>query len=168
MRVARRAKPRTSLPAQGRDRGRSRNGNGNQSALPGASRKSNGALPRTQERRAYARARMELSLSVRRVAGQPSDRPIALHTVDISPSGAFFLYPHRIDPGTPLLIEVALLEQRRRHSAVRMSTDAHVVRAQPSGRPGWHGLAVAFDDIRYLRGEHSLAHSGTSVAAPPS
>jgi hypothetical protein len=166
MRVARRAKSRTSLRAQELDRGRNRNGN--QSALPGASRKSNRALVRTQERRAYARARMALSLSVRRVAGQPSDRPLALHTVDISPSGAFFLYPHRIDPGTPLLIEVALLEQRRRHPAVRMSTDAHVVRAEPlENRVGtvWQSL---FDDIRYVRGEHSLAHSEISVAVPPS
>jgi hypothetical protein len=108
---------------------------------------------------------MALSLFVRRIAGQPSDRPVPLHTVDISPSGASFLYPHRIDPGTPLLLEVALLDQRRRHRAVRMSTDAHVVRAEAASKRGWHALAVAFDDIRYERGEHSLAHSGISLAS---
>ena len=160
MRVARKAKSRNSLRIQEPDQG--------ELAVPGAARWSSRPSLRTQERRAYARARMALSLSVCRVAGQPSSQPVALSTVDISPSGAFFLYPQRIDPGTPLLIEVAFLEQRRRHRAVRMRTDAHVVRAEAAGKPGWHGLAVAFDEISYVRDEHLLAGSGLAVAPPRS
>jgi hypothetical protein len=107
-------------------------------------------------------------LAVRNVAGQLSPRPLTVHTKNISSSGAYFLYPEWIEPGTPVAIEVSLLVQRRRHRAVRMCTDAHVVRAQPGGKPGWHGLAVAFDDIRFVRGDYSLSHSGLSVTVASS
>jgi c-di-GMP-binding flagellar brake protein YcgR len=151
MRVARQAKSRTATRgAQERDR----NGNGNESAFHGATRVSNRAQARTRERRAYERAQMALALSVRRIAGQPSSEALSLRTIDISSSGALFLYPERIEPGTPLRIEVTLIEERLRHRAVRMCTDAHVVRAQSNGKPGWHALAVAFDEIGYVRDEH--------------
>jgi c-di-GMP-binding flagellar brake protein YcgR len=161
MRVARQAKSRTATIAiQERDR--------NASAFDGAARLSKRSPVRTQERRAYARARMALALSVLRVAGQPSSQPPALRTIDISSSGALFLYPQRIEPGTPLRIEVTLIEERLRHRAVRMRTDAHVVRAQTNGKPGWHALAVAFDEIGYLRDEHLLAPSKVPAALPHS
>jgi len=67
MRVARQDKSRTATRGvQERDR----NGNGNGSAFHGAARVSERAPVRTRERRAYPRAQMALSLSVRRVAGQ--------------------------------------------------------------------------------------------------
>lgn len=106
---------------------------------------------RIHERRAYVRARLPLPLWVCRIAGQASSIPPMLRIQDISSSGAFFLYPERIDPGTPLSLEVSLIEERRRHRAVRMCVDAHVVRTEAAGKAGWHGLAVAFDDIRYVR-----------------
>jgi hypothetical protein len=119
---------------------------------------------RTQERRTFARARMALSLSVRRVAGQLSSQPLALRTIDISSSGASFLYPQRVEPGTPLRIEVTLIEERLRHRAVRMCANAHVVRAGAAGRPDWHTLAVVFDEIGYERDEHLLARSELPAA----
>jgi hypothetical protein len=107
---------------------------------------------------------MALALSVRRVAGQPSSESLTLRTIDISSSGALFLYPQRIEPGTPLRIEVTLIEERLRHRAVRMCTDAHVVRAQTNGKPGWYALAVAFDEIGYERDEHLLRRSEPRAA----
>jgi hypothetical protein len=111
---------------------------------------------------------MALSLSVRRVAGQPSSQPLALRTINISSGGASFLYPQRIEPGTPLRVEVTLIEERLRHRAVRMCTDACVVRAEAAGKPDWHTLAVVFDEIAYERDEHLLARSELPAALPRS
>lgn len=120
---------------------------------------------RARERRSYARARLALPISVSRIAGQPNPKTSALRVKDISSSGAFFLYPLRIEPGTPVVLEVSLIEERPRHRAVRMCADAHVVRTQETEKPGWHGLAVVFDDIRYIRnGQHSN-QLGTTLAA---
>jgi hypothetical protein len=116
---------------------------------------------RAHERRAYVRARLPLPLWVCRIAGQAGSVPPMLRVHDISSSGAFFLCPEKIDPGTPLSLEVSLVGERRRHRAVRMCVDAHVVRTEAAEKDGWHGLAVAFDDIRYVRNRHlsePLAH----------
>jgi hypothetical protein len=150
MRVARQPKSRTATRGV---KERDRNGKGNESAFHGAARALDRTQGRTRERRSYERAQMALALSVRSVAGQPSPEAPALRTIDISSSGALFLYPERIEPGTPLRIEVTLIEERLRHRSVRMCTDAHVVRVQANGKPGWHALAVAFDEIGYVRDE---------------
>src|SRR5579871_2431845 len=92
---------------------------------------------RNHERRAYVRARLTLPVWVCRIAGQASPAPPPLRIHDISSSGAFFLYPEKIDPGTPLSLEVSLIEERRRHRAVRMCVDAHVVRAEAAEKSGW-------------------------------
>jgi len=34
-----------------------------------------------------------------------------------------------------------------------MRTEAHIVRAEASSRPGWHSLAATFDDITFQREE---------------
>jgi hypothetical protein len=163
MRVARQTKSRTATRGvQEPDR------SGNESAFRGTARVSSRAQARTRERRAYARSQVALALSVRRVAGQPSSEAPVLSTIDISSSGALFLYPERIEPGTPLRIEVTLIEERLRHRSVRMCTDAHVVRAQPNGKPGWHALAVAFDEIGYLRDEHLAPRAEQPAALPHS
>ena len=165
MRVARQAKSRTATRGvQERDR----KGNGNEPAFHGAVRVSERAPVRNRERRAYARAQVALALSVRRVAGQRSSETPALSTIDISSSGALFLYPERIEPGTPLRIEVTLIEERLRHRSVRMCTDAHVVRAQANCKPGWHALAVAFDEIGYVREEHLPSRAELPAALPHS
>jgi PilZ domain-containing protein len=152
MRVARQAKSRTATRSiQERDR--------NEPAFHGAVRVSKRAQARVRERRSYTRAQMALSLCVRRVAGQRCAQPLALRTIDISSSGALFPYPEWIEPGTPLRVEVTLIEESLRHRAVRMYTDAHVVRTEPNGKPGWHALAVAFDEIGYVRDEDLPARS---------
>lgn len=152
MRVARQAKSRTATRSiQERDR--------NEPAFHGGVRVSKRAQARARERRAYTRAQMALSLCVRRVAGQRCAQPLALRTIDISSSGALFPYPQWIEPGTPLRIEVTLIEESLRHRAVHMCTDAHVVRTEANGKPGWHALAVAFDEIGYVRDEDLSARS---------
>ncbi len=125
-------------------------------------------IARVLERRAYVRARLPLTLCVARVAGQASSEPPVLRLRDISSSGAFFLYPEKIEPGTPLALEVSLIRERRRHRAVRMCVDAHVVRAEAAGKAGWHGLAVAFDDIRYVRNEDLIGRSSRPTDLPVS
>jgi hypothetical protein len=105
------------------------------------------------ERRAYARAKLSLPLRVKRIAGQKERMGELLRTTNISSSGVLFLCPQRIEPGTPIEIEVCLVDRPFGRGTVRMRTEAHIVRAEPGSRPGWHSLAATFDDITFLREE---------------
>ena len=105
------------------------------------------------DRRAYPRAALSLPLRLKRVAGQREPVPISLVTKNISSSGVYFLSPRRIEPGTPIELEVSLVERPLGRGSVRMSTAAHVVRIDPTQTPGWHGLAATFDDISFQRDE---------------
>ena len=111
------------------------------------------AVGRPDERRAYARATLSLPLRVKRIAGQRERSAEALRTANISSSGVLFLFPQRIEPGTPVEIEVCLVDQPFGRGTVRMKTEAHIVRAEPSTRAGWHSLAATFDDITFQREE---------------
>lgn len=106
-----------------------------------------------EERRSYARAKLSLPLRVRRIAGQRERMREPLQTTNISSSGVLFLCPQRIEPGTPIEIEVCLVDRPFGRGSVRMRTEAHIVRAEPASRPGWHSLAATFDDITFQREE---------------
>jgi hypothetical protein len=105
------------------------------------------------ERRRYARAKLSLPLRVKRVAGQRGRSAKPLQTVNISSSGVLFLCPERIDPGTPIEIEVYLIDRPFGRRTVKMTTEAHIVRADATSRTGWHSLAASFDDISFQREE---------------
>ena len=105
------------------------------------------------ERRMHARAALNLPLRLHRVAGQLEPTPLTLLTRDISSSGVFFLAPKPIAPGTPIELEVALVDRPLGQGSVRMCTAAHVVRSQPASSPGWHAVAATFDDIAFDRYE---------------
>ena len=111
------------------------------------------AVRPAEERRAYARAKLSLPLRVKRIAGQREALGERLRTANISSSGVLFLCPHRIEPGTPIEIEVRLIDRPFGRGTVRMKTDAQIVRAEDSARPGWHSLAAVFDDITFQREE---------------
>ena len=106
-----------------------------------------------EERRAYARAKLSLPLRVKRIAGQRDLMGELLRTTNISSSGVLFLCPQWIEPGTPIEIEVCLVDRPFGRGTVRMKTEAHIVRAEPASRPGWHSLAATFDDITFQREE---------------
>jgi PilZ domain len=105
------------------------------------------------ERRSYVRASLTLPLCVRTVAGRSDPGLMTLSTQDISSSGIFFLCPRRIEPGTPIEMEVTLVDKPAGRGTVRMRTQACVVRAESAPVAGWHGLAAAFDDITFIRDE---------------
>ena len=109
-----------------------------------------GVIP---EQRAYPRAALQLPLRLKRVAGQLEQVPVTLLTKNISSSGVYFLCPRWIETGTPIELEVGLVERPLGRGSVRMITVAHVVRIEPSDTPGWHGLAANFDDITFHRDE---------------
>jgi hypothetical protein len=95
-----------------------------------------------------------LPLRLKRVAGQREHHEQqALRTTNISSSGVLFLCPDRIEPGTPIEIEVALVDRPIGRGTVRMKTEAHIVRAEPGSRAGWHSLAATFDEITFQRDE---------------
>ncbi len=110
-------------------------------------------MGRARERRAYVRANLALPLCVRTVAGRQETGLATLSTLDISSSGIFFLCPRRIEPGTPIEMEVTLVDKPVGRGTVRMRTQACVVRVENAQTPGWHGLAAAFDDITFIRDE---------------
>jgi PilZ domain len=83
----------------------------------------------------------------------------SLRTKDISSSGVYFLSPRRLEPGTPLELRVVLVDRPFGRASVTRRTEAHVVRADEASRPGWHGVAVAFDEISFSRGELAPAQS---------
>ncbi len=109
---------------------------------------------RANERRSYIRARLSLPLRVQRIAGQRESKSYTLHTSDISSSGVYFLYPQALEAGTPVEIEVLLVDRPFGRGSVRMCSTAHIVRSQDAGKPGWHGLAALFDDISFVRDDH--------------
>ena len=121
----------------------------------GISRVPTHAVLPVEERRAYARAQLSLPLHLKRVAGQREHQHQTLRTTNISSSGVLFLCPRRIEPGTPIEIEVSLVDRPIGRGTVRMMTEAHIVRAEPSSRPGWHALAATFDEITFQRDEPS-------------
>jgi hypothetical protein len=106
-----------------------------------------------EERRAYARAKLSLPLRVMRIAGQREHLGEPLRTTNISSSGVLFLCPQWIEPGTPIEIEVCLVDRPFGQGTVRMRTEAHIVRAEPASRLGWHSLAANFDEITFQREE---------------
>lgn len=109
------------------------------------------------ERRIYPRAALSLPLQLRRVAGQTGLNGHPLVTRDISSSGVYFLAPYRIEPGTPVEIEIGLVDRPSGRGNVRMHTLAYIVRAEPESKNGWHGLAATFEDISFHRDEPALA-----------
>ncbi len=120
---------------------------------PGFSRVPTHVVGAVHERRRYPRAALRLPLRLKRVAGQREPVPVTLLTKNISSSGVYFLCPRRIEPGTPIELEVGLVDRPLGRGSVRMSTAAHIVRAEPTDTPGWHGLAASFDDITFQRDE---------------
>lgn len=105
------------------------------------------------ERRVHARAALNLPLRLKAVCGVNEPVPVTLITQNISSSGVYFLAPRHIQPGTPIELEVALVDRPLGQGSVRMSTAAHVVRVDATQTPGWHGLACTFDDIAFDRDE---------------
>ncbi len=111
------------------------------------------AVAVVDERRAYPRAALSLPLRLKRVGGQREPQPVTLLTKNISSSGVYFLCPRWIEPGTPIELEVGLVDRPLGRGSVRMTTAAHIVRVDPTDTPGWHGLAASFDDITFQRDE---------------
>jgi len=92
-------------------------------------------------------------LRVQRIAGQRDMEERSLRTRDISSIGVYFFCRRLlIDPGTPVELELLVVDQPIRAARRRMLTEAHIVaRGRLRKKPGWHGLAAAFDDISFHR-----------------
>lgn len=103
------------------------------------------------ERRRYPRAALSLPLRLTQVAGKEERVSITLVTKNISSSGVYFLAPLRIEPGTAIEFEIALVYRSFGCGTVHLHTAAHVVRAEAVDAPGWHGFAASFDDIAFKR-----------------
>lgn len=112
------------------------------------------------ERRHCARAFLRLPMRLTHVAGTAEGQPVTLVTRDISASGIYFLAPRKLEPGTAIDLEVALVERPMGQGTVRMSTAAHIIRADETGNPGWHGLAARFDNFEFCRDEALPARFG--------
>jgi PilZ domain-containing protein len=103
------------------------------------------------ERRRYPRAKLALPLRLTRIGAAVEPIPVTLVTHNISSSGVFFLAPRRIELGTSIELEVALIERPLGFGSVQMCTAAHIVRSEDSEMPGWWGYAASFDDFALKR-----------------
>ncbi len=103
------------------------------------------------ERRRCPRAALSLPLRLTQVGGQEKALSITLVTKNISSSGVYFLAPIRIEPGTAIEFEIALVYRPFGCGSVHLHTAAHVIRAEPVDTPGWRGFAASFDDIAFQR-----------------
>jgi c-di-GMP-binding flagellar brake protein YcgR len=109
------------------------------------------AVTVANERRAYPRAKLQLPLRVTRIAGRREAELPVIQTVDISSSGLFARCPFKLEPGTNVDLEVELVQKPAGRGAIRMLTQAHVVRVEPDAKHGWHAMAFNFDDISFQR-----------------
>jgi len=105
------------------------------------------------DRRQCPRAYLCLPLRLRAVEGQIEPMSVTLVTQNISSNGVYFLCPRWIAPGSAIELEVGLVDRPLGRGSVRMTTAAHVVRSEPAQTPGWHGIAVRFDDFDFERDE---------------
>jgi hypothetical protein len=109
------------------------------------------AIGVAHERRRYPRASLCLPLRLVRVDEAVEPIPVTLVTRNISSSGVFFLAPRELKPGTPIELEVALVDRPLGQGRVQMSTAAHIIRTEQTDTPGWHGYAASFDDFALER-----------------
>lgn len=116
------------------------------------------AVRPVEERRTYSRATLSLPLQLKRIAGQRGLGHESMRTTNISSSGVLFLCPLHIEPGTPVELEVRLVDRPLGRGSVKMMTEAHVVRTEPAPRAGWHCVAACFDDITFHREEPHASH----------
>jgi hypothetical protein len=105
----------------------------------------------TDNRRNYPRLPLQFPVRVKRVGTASAQVAESLVTLNISSTGVYLLAPVRVEPHTPVELEIGLTDRPRGRERVRMQATAHVVRVDPSGRPGWHGVAVTFDEISFER-----------------
>ncbi len=103
------------------------------------------------EQRKYPRATLQLPLKLCSVAGVAEPNPVTLVTRDISSTGVYFLSPRHIPPGTPIELEVVLVQRPLGRGNVVMGTLAHIERIEPAATPGWYGIAASFDDVEFDR-----------------
>ena len=104
-----------------------------------------------ENRRTYPRLPLQFPVRLRKVGERDAGIAESLVTLNISSTGVCFLAPLRIEPKTPVELEIGLTDRPRGRERVRMHTTAHVVRVDSALRPGWHALAVTFDEITFER-----------------
>lgn len=104
-----------------------------------------------ENRRAYPRLPLQFPIRLKRVGEREARIAESLVTLNISSTGVCFLAPVRIEPQTPIVLEIGLTDRPRGRERVRMHTAAHVVRVDSAAKPGWHALAVTFDEITFDR-----------------
>lgn len=109
------------------------------------------AISVAEDRRRCPRAYLCLPLQLTSIGGRPEAASVTLVTKNISSTGIYFLAPRRIEPGTAIELEVALIERPMGRGSVRLRTAAHVVRIDACEVPGWSGFAASFDDIDFQR-----------------
>lgn len=106
-----------------------------------------GRTKRTDERRLFPRLPLHLTVRVKRVAGQPEAAIEDLQTSDISCNGLYFFAGRKLEPGTPIDLEVVVVELPGNGPTMRMFTTARVVRLEALDPSGWHGVGATFEDV---------------------
>jgi hypothetical protein len=100
-----------------------------------------------------------LTVRLKRVGEQVEAAVEDLLTSDISCNGVYFFAGRGIEPGTPVDLEVVIVEHPDGPNA-RLETTARVVRMEPVEPAGWNGIAATFEDVQ-LEGDLVPLRPGT-------
>lgn len=78
--------------------------------------------------------------------GHPSPTDATVLTTDISRGGVRFFATWSAEPGTPIEVEMPLLDSRLGRSTPARFAKARILRVQPATSEGWFGVAAAFEE----------------------
>jgi hypothetical protein len=98
------------------------------------------------ERRRSPRTPVSVSTHLKFRNGHPSPADSTVLTTDISRGGVRFFATWSAEPGTPIEIEMPLLDSRLGRSMPARFAKARILRVQPSTSEGWFGVAAAFEE----------------------
>ena len=108
------------------------------------------------DRRLNPRLPLQLPICVCRVTGNARSESAPLISRDISTMGVYFESPQQMEKGASVELDVALVDRPLDRGCVRLSTRGQVVRVGSAETPGWHGLAVRFDELSFHYDDKSL------------
>ena len=103
------------------------------------------------EQRERPRAALRLPLKLRSVSGVQGRVSGYVGDSGHQFLRRFFLCPKMLTPGTEIELDIVLVSRPLGYGNVVVSTKARVQRTEAANMPGWHGIAVSFDDFAFDR-----------------
>jgi hypothetical protein len=98
------------------------------------------------ERRRSPRTPVSIPMNLKFSNGHAGPIDSKVLTADISRGGVRFFASWTAEPGTPIEIEMPLLDSRLGRSTPARFAKARILRVQPATSDGWFGVAAVFEE----------------------